>query len=268
MTWCHYVPQFYIRYFGINEKQTIRYDRKTGVIIPVSIESFCGEEDFFSFDKESLNNLPKHLRWIDKDLVETQLAVHIEGPVDSILKKIIQNGSLSSVSMNEILMLLEWAAWIFIANPTSLAIHSISCITDRFKNIDRSKLTNTERLQLFTDLHKEITPVFQQRGWLLQLIDPEHGHLLSSDRPVMLGGKSLQESIQLSNQTIFFPLSPSLLLVGNNNPVWGYASKPLESKKEAALLSNILVLDQAYRYVFAADRNDIDSLLNTLKLPA
>lgn len=264
MTWGHYVPQFYIRNFGINQKQTARLDKKTGIKAAVAIESFCAEENYFSFDEESLANLPEHLRWIDKDLIERQLASGIEGPIASILQSIINAKSLASVSKDEILMLLEWAAWIFIASPTSLAINSIRGITENFKEIECSKLNKTERLETFNKLHQMITPIFQKRGWILQLIDPKHGCLLSGDRPVMLGGKSLQEPIELPNQTILLPLSPELLLVGNNNPVWGYASKPLNSTKEASLMSNILTLDHSHRFIFGKALTDIDSLFQNL----
>jgi Protein of unknown function (DUF4238) len=265
MTYGHYVPQLHIRHFGINEKQTARFDKKTDRKIVVSIESFCGEDDYFSFDESSLTDLPWYLRWIDKDLIERRLAQFIEGPVSSILKILITEKTLKALSEQEILMLLEWLAWLFIANPQSMAISSIESITNRFKNIDYKNLSQTERLKTFIDLHAQITPVFQQRGWLLQVIEPHHGRLISSDRPVLIGGKSLQELPQLSSHTILFPLSPELVLIGDNNPIWGYASKPLESRKEASLITNILTLHQSYRFVFGADMNDLDNLFKILK---
>lgn len=261
----HYVPQLHLRNFGLNKKQTARFDKKTGQKIIVSIESFCGEDDYFAFDQNSLTDLPWYLRWIDKDLIERDLAVHIEGPVSSILKTLIAEKTLEVLTEKEILRLLEWLAWLFIANPQSMAISSIESITNRFKKINYRTLSQTERLKTFVDLHAHIAPVFQQRGWLLQVIEPHHGRLISSDRPVMIGGKSLQDLPQLSSQTILFPLSPGLVLIGNNNPIWGYASKPLESRKESVLMTNILTLNQSYRFIFGANMNDLDNLFKTLR---
>lgn len=266
MAYAHYVPQFHIRNFGINDKQTARLDKKKNQPpIEVPIASFCGEEDYFSFDENSLSNLPKHLQWIHKNLVDNNLRDHIEGPTSVILKTIITERTLEALSKEKMLDLLEWLAWMFIANPKSLAIHSISLITDNFKGVDYEALSKTDRLKVFVDLHEQITPIFQKRGWMLQLIDQKHGHLLSSDRPVVIGGKSLQESPQLSTQTIFFPISPQMLLIGNNNPVWGYSSKPLESTKEAVLLPNVLTYDQSYRFIFGADTAHIDDFFKALQ---
>jgi hypothetical protein len=265
MTYGHYVPQLHLRNFGLNKKQTARFDKKTGQKIIAPIKSFGGEDDYFAFDENSLTDLPWYLRWIDKNLIERQLAQFIEGPVGTILKTLIMEKTLEALSTEEILMLLEWLAWLFIANPQSMAISSIESITNRFKNIDYIKLSKTERLKAFVDLHEQITPIFQKRGWILQVIEPHHGRLISSDRPVMIGGKSMQELPQLSSQTIIFPLSPQLVLIGNNNPIWGYASKPLTSRKETSLMINILTLDQSYRFIFGADMSDLDNLFNTLK---
>lgn len=257
MVWSHYVPQFYIRRFGINEKQTARLDKKTGKLLEVSIESFCAEDDFFSFDSDSLINLPWYLRWIDKDLIERNLANFIEGPVDLIIKKIEAKESLEAVSENEMLMLLEWAAWLFIANPTSIALKSIKDLTDEFHNTEFSKHSNTDRLKIFCDLHQRVTPIFQMRGWVLQRIDSQHGLLMSSDRPVMLGGQSLAVAPSLQEHTIFIPLSPRLLLIGNNDSRWGYASQPFESRQEASTLVNILTYEKSYRFVFASSLEEI-----------
>ena len=189
MAYAHYVPQFHIRNFGINDKQTARLDKKKSQPPrAVGIDSFCGEEDYLSFDENSLSNLPKHLQWIHKDLVDNNLRDHIEGPTSVVLKTIISERTLAALSKDEMLNLLEWLAWMFIANPKSLAIHSISLITDKFKGVDYEALSKTDRLKVFADLHEQITPIFQKRGWLLQLIDSKHGHLLSSDRPVVIGG--------------------------------------------------------------------------------
>ncbi len=88
----------------------------------MSIESFCGEEDYFAFDESSLINLPWYLQWIYKDLIEHNLRDHIEGPVSAILKTLISNRTLEAITKEKMLMLLEWMAWLFIANPQSLAI--------------------------------------------------------------------------------------------------------------------------------------------------
>jgi uncharacterized protein DUF4238 len=266
MAYGHYVPRFHMRNFGINEKQTARFDKKTNrPPIAVSIYSFCGEEDYFALDENSLINLPWYLQWIYKDLIEHRLCDHIEEPVSTILKTLIIERTLEGLSKEKMLLLLEWLAWMFIANPQSLAISSIALLTNNFKEIDYTKLSKTDRLKVFVDLHEQITPIFQQREWILQLIDPNHGYLLSSDRPVVIGGTSLQESPKLSTQTIFFPLSPQLLLIGNNSPVWGYASKPLESTKHAALMVNILTYDQSYRFMFGADIKHIDRFFKALQ---
>jgi|GEM_PF-3089814 len=265
MAYRHYVPKLHIRNFGINKKQTARFDKTTNrPPIPVPITSFCGEEDYFAFDESSLDNLPHYLQWIHKDLIENNLSQCIEGPISSILKTLIKERSLGSLSEKEILMLLEWLAWIFIANPRSLAIDSILCIADQFKNINYSELSRTDRLKVFVDLHELITPVFQKRKWLLQLVDPSHGYLLSSDRPVMIGGKALTESPDLSNQTVFFPMSPHLLLIGDNSSEWGYASVPLQSTREATLLANILSYDQSHRFIFGADIKHFDAFFKSL----
>ena len=265
MVYGHYVPQLHLRNFGLNEKQTARFDKKTGQQKIVSIESFCGEEDFFAFDENSLTGLPWYLQWIDKDLIERELSRSVEGPVSSILETIIKERTLKAVSKENVLMLLEWIAWLFIANPQSVALKSIESITNRFKDIDYEKLSQTERLKAFIELHYEITPIFQKRGWLLQVIDRQHGRLISSDRPVLIGGKSLQELPQLWSQTIIFPLSPEMVLIGNNNPTWGFASEPLESRSEMALMANILTLDQSYRFIYGADMADLDNFFDIFK---
>jgi hypothetical protein len=264
MAYHHWVPRFLMRIFGVNEKQIARFDKRTGEKKIVPISSFCGEEGYFAFDDRDLDNLPWYCRDLDKNTIEKLLGQHIEGPLSSKLEILNTEKTLEAISESDLRMILEWAAWMFIANPHSIALSSIQSFANSFNNIDFSKLTQKDKLKLFVQLHELIFPVFLERGWILQQISSSHGRLLSSDRPVMIGGISLNESPNLSNQTILFPISPNLLLVGNNESSRGYASKPLESTKNAALMTNILTFHQANRFIFGTSISDIDNVFNML----
>lgn len=278
MVWCHYLSQMYMKGFGINEKQTIRFDKKNRTTLVAPIRSFCAQEDFFCFDDDELQNLPapllqftvpngikipSHLRNINKKWPEDSLAYYIEGPVTGILKKIRNEKKLENVSEEDLMALLGWACWLFVANPNSLAveaiINTIGGDSKPFAQIQ--KASKGERLSLFFSLRDQIFSYFLERKWLLQLIDYEHGPLLTNDRPVMLSGATLTEKSHLINNTIFFPLSPDLILIGLKNSEWGYSHSPCASTEGAGILVTTLVYDHADRYVFGTDMQALEKLL-------
>lgn len=259
MLWCHYVPQFYMRGFAINDKQVVRYDKKTGKVTTPSIESFCAKNGFFCFDEGELENLPEsllrhnppdgvivppHLTKIGRGWVEDAMGCLIEGLADASIKKIVGDQSLKNLSIEEIQGFLGWLCWLFVANPNSLAADAIKATAGRI--IPNEFPSSAQRLEFYFNLRSEIEPYFVKRKWLLQKIDSAEGSLLSSDRPVMLGGeKSLYGPPHLETHTIFFPLSPDLLLIGVKNSEWGMVHQPLDSSKEAIALATALTVEQA-----------------------
>jgi hypothetical protein len=75
----------------------------------------------------------------------------------------------------------------------------------------------------------------------------------------------LNERPHLINNTIFFPISPELLLIGLKNSVWGYSHTPQESRKEAAIFATILTCEQAERYVFGTNMQALENLFGALQ---
>lgn len=282
MVWCHYVPKMYMKGFGINNKQTVRYDKITGKVITVPVESFCAQDDFLCFDQDDLDNLPSalrqfitpswvtvpaHLKQINNKWVENALAYYIEGPLTAILNRVRKEKTLKSISEIDIRNLLGWMCWLFVANPNSRAVEAVNNTLKGESGYPASieDLSKPERFKLYLDLQNQLLPYFIERKWLLQLIAPSDGPLLTNDRPVMLGGNSLKEQSHLTNNTIFFPISPELLLIGLKNSVWGYSHTPQESRKEAAISATILTCEQASRYVFGTNMQVLENLLRDLQ---
>jgi hypothetical protein len=184
MVWCHYVSQMYMRGFGISDKQTVRYDKKTGAVVTVSIESFCAQDDFFCFDQDGLDNLPQSLRhfltpdWlnvptklkkINKTWLEDVLASCIEGPLKAILNRIRDEKSLKSIPENDFRDLLGWLCWLFVAHPNSRAVEAVNNTVGEESGYPASiqSLSKAERFELFLDLQNQLLPYFIERKWLL-----------------------------------------------------------------------------------------------------
>jgi hypothetical protein len=266
-----------MKVFGINEKETIRHDKKTGRNDKVSVESFCLKDGFFCFDNDDLKNLPpsflkfglneegvpNHLQNIGKEWLESALSWFIEGPISGILARIKTEKSLKNVSHDDMIFFLKWLCWLFVANPNSVSIEAINYTLGYSSYKENVKeLPKREQFSFYFNLSGELEPYFVRRKWLLQSIDHTHGPLLTSDRPVMIKGGSLIEKSHLINHTIYFPLSPDLLLVGIENTEWGYSFSPQESRKEAGFLATALVYDQADRFVFGTDLKALENMFN------
>ncbi len=278
MVRCHYVPQSYMKAWNITEKQTIRLDKKTGHLKKASIESFCAEEDFFCFNDDDLKGLPSSLlhfsppanvlvpsdlKYINKPWLEKTICSYIEGPISLILTSIRDQKSLKNISESDMIFLLKWICWLFVANPGSQAIETINnTLGYNAYNENVKQLPKREQFEFYFHLRDELEPYFVKRKWLLQLVDSSDGPILTNDRPVMVKGPSLSEKSHLADNIIYFPISPDLLLVGLKNHEWGYTYLPQESRKEAGILVTILVYDQANRFVFGRDFQALHNLFD------
>lgn len=278
MVWCHYLPQCYSNAWKISEKQTFRLDKKTGQIKKVSLESFCAKENFFCFDDDDLEGLPvsllqfspsqnisvpSNLKHIHTSWLEKALGFYIEGPISLILSTIREKKSLKNVCEPDMLFLLQWMCWLFIANPESQAIEIINnTLGYNAYNESIKQFPKREQLSYYFYLRDELEPFFIKRKWVLQQINSSEGPILTNDRPVMIKGYSLFEKSHLANNTIYFPVSPDLLLIGLKNTEWGYTHLPQQSRKEAGVLITTLVFDQAHRFVFGTDFRPLQNLFD------
>jgi hypothetical protein len=192
----------------------------------------------------------------------------LEGPLTVTLKKIREEKSLRNIPELDFRNFLGWMCWLFVANPNSRAVEAVNNTLGGENGYPSSiqDLSKAERLKFFFDLQDQLLPYFIERKWLLQLIAPSDGPLLTNDCPVMLGGASLYEQSHLVNNTVFFPISPDLLLIGLKNSEWGYSFTPQESRKEVVISATILTCEQADRYVFSISMQDLEKLFKDLQV--
>ncbi len=284
----HYLPQFYMRFFGLNEKQIPRFDKKTGDKKIVSIESFCCKKGFFAL--EEADQIPGNH---DIEILEKLCASEMEGPVATILEKLINNENLSSLSEEEFSQLLSWMSWIYVMTPSKKnmldagynkffknAAHSSN--TELSNLIEKSKsknitteearqfflkntfqMKNSDKISILFNSLDSIVNLLSQYKWKLCKVKQNEGFLLSGDRPISLAAQNLTDTVGFENaQFLFFPISPSLLLVGLNTKdrQGGICKITEEISEEKTLLPNLLTYTKSERFIIGNHLNCFDHL--------
>lgn len=123
----HYVSKFYLNGFVSDNGQVAVYKKNTptsySLIKFCSTRDICGKYNFFMFDGVEDFLKSKNLTEYEIDgikltegLLEKELS-KLENLVSVILKKLRLSESLKAIDANEAVLLLEWIAWIYIANP-------------------------------------------------------------------------------------------------------------------------------------------------------
>ena len=70
--------------------------------------------------------IPNDLKHINKPWLEKALSFYVEGPIAPILTNIRSQKNLKNVSESDMIFLLNWMCWIFVANPSSQAVETIN----------------------------------------------------------------------------------------------------------------------------------------------
>lgn len=287
MVWSHFIPQFYLKNFSFNEKQLVAFDKKQNRSFQPTTKSQSAKNDFFKLEGgehfKEFNHDPNYLENANI------LCDEMEGPVSSILLKIIENKSISNITTEEFQKLFSWFAWIYNMCPCNkasldLAIQqqhdNLGNLADSQINylirLSQSKITpeefrkysknsrigfsNAMKIKILSNSLDSIVSNLFEFSWILNYIDPEEGALITSDRPLMLAGENLYQPIGFgSADYVFFPITPSLLLTGKRfNNITGFASKLYIMSNNEIKLSNLLAYAKSERFVYSNNINSFN----------
>lgn len=248
----HYVSQFFLKEFE-TQNQIHVLDKTNNKIFLTSPRNMCSEFDFFALDE--------NFDLCNKNFIEEELS-KIESNIEPIVTNIRNQNSLESIKNDDFLSLIEWIAWIFIANPAYKAnLHSMIEAVQS-KTPQTISLNNTNILTILINTHAKIVNHFRNRFWILCVIEPENGSLVTSDRPVNLLGTTVDEIVGLDAGILYCPISPQLLLLSKKIGPCGFRLKPFNKYSVAQLkISNNLSFTKSNRFIIANN----SKILNEIK---
>jgi hypothetical protein len=118
----HYVPQLYWRGFSNNKDQVAILQKETFKVGIRNIRNITVERDFFTL--EGAEDASAHYGVdIRSSLVDEEITA-MEPAISEILKKLTKVNDFGLIeSKEEIRFLIEWMAWIWIANPIASPIN-------------------------------------------------------------------------------------------------------------------------------------------------
>jgi len=256
----HYIPQAYLRKFldpkngrlAVCEKET--FSRTCKPIVQI-----CSEQDFFAINgiEEFLKNgeesklVYKNGLYVDKDCLEDELS-KLETEIGRILKKIISHASFNSINKNELIFLLQWAAWLRVATPAT-------------RNLLKEKYPDIANVHIngFIAWHAKICPVFILRTWGVMVTAKS---LFTGDCPVCIRCSKprdvvVTDLITLANYPIIFPLAPNLLLIGEPNNYRSFqVMKTIKANDELVRHVNTLMFLNSNQ-IIATDQAEINKFI-------
>jgi len=257
----HYIPRVYLKNFQNPEiGKLVVYDKKKKETSYCPIKDIFAKEDYFTLHgtEETLRYYGKKVdnKYNNKHCMEYKLHL-MESEVGCILKKLKKVKNLDLISQEEVEIIIDWAARIFV-------------ITTFINNKIILKLLSCKRIGVLIDHYDQILPFFRNRTWTLELIERQET-LFSSDRPIILcDDKSLSKKAGLNNGIIYFSLSPKILLRGTPNK----KSRPLIYKNPLILLNEIIFQVNCQTYIksdnliIIQEKKDIKEFLNLFLKPS
>lgn len=219
----HYVPQFLLKNFGNGKKDQLHvFDKKTGKCFPTNAKNVASESRFYDF---SVDN--------------TQLTVEpflskIEANAKPILKKVLGEDSLKSVSTEERAMLCGFLAIQFTrtrafkeqfrALPQMLGERLMEwgqtpeqkeSIAEYIKPPDENQL-KIQLIRMMVEAPKTFGPYFASKHWLVISTDAKHPFIIGDNPLAMQNTNDFSPygnlGLAVRGIEIYFPLSPTRAL--------------------------------------------------------
>ena len=240
----HWVPQCLQKSFATNGQVKV-YNKSKGTCFTASTKKICAEHAFTTFQQDQVPP------GIDRLFLEKELS-RWESVQAATLTKLIKERSIKALSPEEFWELVRFAVWLYICNPANRAMlrkgwtdfHIAKTKALKGRNLDELSLKFFGLLLPHTHLRNLLETAaakeellqseflsmalksaesgfeFVREEYAWSLVDCKNfdSILCTSDRPVLLAGKTLQAPVGFGSPdaTLFFPLSPDLCLIGRH----------------------------------------------------
>lgn len=247
----HYVSQFYLRGFANNKEQAWVFNKPEDKIHLNLVRNIAAEYDYFKLEgaEEALSYYNIE---IDPNILDKQLSLY-EIDIAPIIRQIVKNGNLDSINRIDFKFLLDFIAWLMVANPA----------TKRFIKNKNNWFTNTQNISYILSFYRRVITFFYAKSWAI--CTNKNNSLITSDNPVGLhvNLKGQLNINDLSEAEIFFALSPSILLMGKpNNTRSLRVYKPRELFESEINYANCLMYKNANRFLISSNEVSFNSLLS------
>lgn len=243
----HYVPQFLLRNFQHKptknklDAKFFVYDKSNSKAFLASIKTTGGERYFYETKNEE-----------DIYSIEDNLCVY-EGKTAPIIRRIIDNGSLKSLTRNEKMILSKFIALQFLRGPAirNRLIELADLLEIKFNFFEEfgfSKPTEHEHkrnhCELVLDGVNKLSPFIYNKDWML--CDSTTSSLIIGDNPVVMYN-TFSDGTGLRNEgvEVYMPISPRyslLILCGSvRKTITASLTKPVQNplvKTNVKILKN------------------------------
>lgn len=285
----HWVSQFLLKSFVSEEKLWI-YDKATKRRTRRPTKNICCEEGFTTFSPDEIPPGVEILK--DGKFLEIELSKW-EREQSLTIAKLIEHRTVEAISVEEFWELVRFSVWLYLCNPahrtmlrqgwSELHLLNIRSLSDpdldnlflKFfgmylphdyfrKQLElaaaREELLQSEFLGLALKSAESVFDLVRKEfAWSLADCKNLGAVLCTSDRPVLLGGKTLSDPVGFSTPgvTLFFPLSPDLCLTGRN------VGRSKQFVQHSHIITNpdflgmptLLTWAKSNQYIIAAEKN-------------
>jgi Protein of unknown function (DUF4238) len=257
----HYIPQLYLKAFALGG-QTAVFDITNDKLFLTNTRNICAEKNLFTingFDEfiqtTKLNNLFDEGGVIgEKNLLEQQLSKN-ESKLQPILQRIIKQCSFDLINADQLQLLLEWIAWLYIARPAS---KQLLC--------QKHAAISNPHISGFISRYYKSLPFFYAKSWRLWKTSQP---LFTGDCPVGVGNLNPKSNVPmnlgiLADSPIYFPLAPHLLLLGTPDKSRRFQLlKPRDAGIEIVRHANALMFINSKRIV-ARKREELINFIDEI----
>jgi len=277
----HYVPQFYLRNFAHEEKLNV-FGVATNKNFSTNVRNVAGERDLYRLEGA-------------EPLLAEEMFSEIEGAITPIISKALNIRELPDAASDEFVSLLYFAALSFARHPNWLSkiedfkktvmertlelfAHNIpeqgkrlidGQIVTKRQALEAHSAMQAGRLRLHIPRDQslstalsgvdKLTETLLGRNWMLAF--SENGDFITSSNPLLLVWDDLEMHLRhppgfgLNPTTVYFPLSPNILMIGKFAPI----VKSLAFDEESVAAVNAMRFLNNPKYLFA--RKDSSPLL-------
>lgn len=240
----HWVPQCLQKSFATNGQVKV-YNKAKGICFTASTKKICAEHAFMTFKEDQVPP------GIDRLFLERELS-RWEAVQALTLSKLIKKRSIQALSPEEFWELVRFSVWLYFCNPANRAMlrkawtdfhvvqtkalsgHKLDELSLKsfglllphahLRNLLKIAASKEELLQseflsiALKGAESAFELVKEEYAWSLMDCKNFGAILCTSDRPVLLAGKTLQAPVGFGSPdaTLFFPLSPDLCLSGRH----------------------------------------------------
>jgi hypothetical protein len=263
----HYVPQFYLKYFTLNNSdQLFVLDKDNNKIFPKNVLEVCEQSYYYSY-KETESDYEVYNYFVEDNLSkkENEFVVVFDKIIKNIEGYYYHSKKIDMLVRRDKLLFLEFLYYQIMRVPKyidKLFINGVSFLKELNKKYnkvqtDKEMINDLKKImfpKLFDSVHKFIS-IMNKRNWAFFIIDKNiNEYFISSDNPVIiLNSKVNVEKVGIIDPMteISIPISKKILLSIRETFINYKLEYNIITSIDCIRTINTIIKDNSMRFIYS-----------------